>query len=170
MRHRIPRSPRPRSLPLLCLPTRLAGPIPPTICCAPFHPDTIQQIGRRRFEEIVGGLRYGAIAINAWTGLAFLIAACPWGAFPGHRLNDVGSGIGFAHNSVMFDRSERTVITGPWRPFPRSILHGRPDFLPRPPWFVTNRRQHVIGRLLTSFQHRPRWFKLPRILLNALRG
>ncbi len=134
------------------------------------HPDTIQQIGRRRFEEIVGGLRYGAIAINAWTGLAFLIAACPWGAFPGHRLDDVGSGIGFAHNSVMFDRPERTVITGPWRPFPRSILHGRPDFLPRPPWFVTNRRQHVIGRLLTSFQHRPRWFKLPRILLNALRG
>lgn len=106
----------------------------------------------------------------AWTGLAFLATACPWGAFPGHTLDDVGSGIGFAHNTFMFDRPQRVVVQAPWRPFPRNILSGKATLLPRPPWFVTNRRQHVLGRLLTRFQHSPGWLKLPRIFVNALRG
>lgn len=134
------------------------------------HPRTIKHIGEKRFEEIIAELRYGAIAVNAWTGLAFLAAACPWGAFPGHTLDNVGSGIGFAHNTFMFDRPERVVVRAPWEPFPRNLLAGRMTLLPRPPWFVTNRRQHVIGKLLTRFQHRPGWLKLPRIFVNALRG
>ncbi|MDD9720640.1 aldehyde dehydrogenase family protein [Sulfitobacter sp. PR48] len=134
------------------------------------HPKTIREIGKRRFEEIIADLRYGTIAINAWTGLAFLATACPWGAFPGHTLDDVGSGIGFAHNTFMFDRPQRVVVQAPWRPFPRNILSGKATLLPRPPWFVTNRRQHVLGRLLTRFQHSPGWLKLPRIFVNALRG
>tara|TARA_R110002033_G_scaffold25018_12_gene58248 strand:- start:1127 stop:2857 length:1731 start_codon:yes stop_codon:yes gene_type:complete len=134
------------------------------------HPATIRQIGRKRFEEIIADLHYGTIAINAWTGLAFLSTACPWGAFPGHSLQDVSSGIGFVHNTFMFDAPERVVITAPWAPFPRNLLSGGMTLLPRPPWFVTNRRQHVIGRLLTRFQHRPSWFKLPGIFINALRG
>ena len=32
---------------------------------------------------------------------------------------------------------------------------------PGPPWFVTNRKQHVVGRLLTAFQYKPSWAKLP---------
>ncbi|MDF1803061.1 aldehyde dehydrogenase family protein [Thalassovita sp.] len=134
------------------------------------HPRTIRQIGRKRFEEIIADLHYGTIAVNAWTGLAFLATACPWGAFPGHTLDDVGSGIGFAHNTFMFDKPERVVVTAPWRPFPRGVLSGQFTLLPRPPWFVTNRRQHVVGRLLTHFQHKPSWLKLPRIFANALRG
>ncbi|WP_339770009.1 aldehyde dehydrogenase family protein [uncultured Pseudosulfitobacter sp.] len=134
------------------------------------HPATIRQIGRKRFESIIAELHYGTIAINAWTGLAFLSTACPWGAFPGHSLQDVSSGIGFVHNTFMFDKPERVVIRAPWRPFPRNLLSGGMTLLPRPPWFVTNRRQHVVGKLLTRFQHRPSWFKLPAIFINALRG
>ncbi|MBV7407691.1 aldehyde dehydrogenase family protein [Maritimibacter sp. DP1N21-5] len=134
------------------------------------HPRTIRQIGRKRFEEIIADLHYGTIAVNAWTGLAFLATACPWGAFPGHTVEDVGSGIGFAHNTFMFNKPERVVVTAPWRPFPRGLLSGQFTLLPRPPWFVTNRRQHVVGRLLTRFQHRPSWLKLPRIFVNALGG
>ena len=70
----------------------------------------------------------------------------------------------------MFDKPERVVIRAPWRPFPRNLLSGGMTLLPRPPWFVTNRRQHVVGKLLTRFQHRPSWFKLPAIFINALRG
>lgn len=134
------------------------------------HPATMRLIGAKRFDALIADLRYGAIAINAWTGLAFSNAASPWGAFPGQTLEDVGSGIGTAHNSFMFDRPERVVITAPWRPFPRGLLSGSLSLLPRPPWFVTNRRQQVLGRLLTHFQHRPSLLKLPRIFLNALRG
>ncbi len=134
------------------------------------HPATIKAIGREAFERIVADLRYGCIAINAWSGLGFLIPQATWGAFPGHTLGDVQSGIGVVHNSFMFDKPERTVVTAPFRPFPRTALSGGLTMLPRPPWFVTNRRQHVVGRLLTSFQHKPSWAKLPLIFMNALRG
>lgn len=134
------------------------------------HPDTIKQIGRDRFEQIIAGFRYGTIAINAWTGLGFLLTACPWGAFPGHTLTDVQSGIGFAHNTFMFEKVERVVIEAPWQPFPRTLLSGQFSLLPRPPWFITNRRQDRIGKLLTRFQYKPGWLKLPRIFLNALLG
>ncbi len=134
------------------------------------HPSTIKKIGRRRFDEIVAEFRYGSIAINAWTGLGFLMVQTTWGAYPGHTLDDVQSGIGMVHNSFMFDRPERSVVEAPFRPFPRSLMHGSPTLLPRPPWFVTNKRQDKVGKLLTDFQYKPSWFKLPRIFMNALMG
>lgn len=132
------------------------------------HPATIRQIGKARFEMILADLRYGAIAINGWTGIAFLIPTCTWGGFSGSTLADVGSGIGTAHNTMMFDRSERVVVTAPWRQFPRNL--GLSGLLPRPPWFITNRRAATLGKLLTRFEHRPSLLKVPRILWNALLG
>lgn len=67
------------------------------------HPRTVRAIGHKRFEEIIAEFRYGTIAINAWTGVGFLLTVCPWGAFPGHTLDDVQSGIGFVHNTFMFE-------------------------------------------------------------------
>ena len=134
------------------------------------HPSTIRKMGEAEFEAIVTELHYGCIAINAWTGLGFLMVQTPWGAFPGHQLDDVQSGIGSVHNTYMFDMPERTVIKAPFRPFPRNLLSGSMTLLPRPPWFVTNKKQHKIGELLTDFQYKPSWFKLPRIFLNALLG
>ncbi len=134
------------------------------------HPATIREIGKKRFEEIIADLHYGTIAINAWTGLAFLATSCPWGAFPGHTPEDVQSGIGTVHNTFMLENTERVVIEAPWRPFPRGLLSLQFTLLPRPPWFITNKKQDKVGRLLTKFQYKPSWFKLPRIFLNALLG
>ena len=134
------------------------------------HPWTIRKIGKKRFEQLIGELKYGCIAINAWTGLGFTLFQTPWGAFPGHTLDDVQSGIGFVHNSFMFDKPERTVVTAPFRPFPRNLLSGGFTLLPRPPWFVTNRKADKVGKLLTKFQYKPGFMKLPRIFLNALFG
>ena len=134
------------------------------------HPATIRKIGRKRFEEIIADFRYGTIAINAWSGLGFLLAPVPWGGFAGATLDNVDSGIGTVHNCFMLENTERTVIEAPWSPFPGNLLSGRFTLLPRPPWFVTNRRQHKIGRLLTRFQYKPGWLKLPRIFVNALLG
>ncbi|RFP88031.1 aldehyde dehydrogenase family protein [Rhodobacteraceae bacterium 63075] len=139
-------------------------------CQILIHPRTIRQIGKKRFETIVAKLRYGTIGINGWCGLGFLITACPWGAFPGHTLEDVGSGIGTVHNSFMLEETERTVVTAPWGPFPRGLLSLNFNLLPRPPFFITNKRQHKIGEALTGFQYKPSWFKLPRIFYHALLG
>jgi hypothetical protein len=39
-------------------------------------------------------LRYGTVAINAWTGVGYLTARASWGAFPGHTPTDIHSGVG----------------------------------------------------------------------------
>ena len=134
------------------------------------HPQTLREMGRRRFEEILGDLRYGTIAINAWSGLGFLLPRARWGAFPGHTLDDVQSGIGAVHNAMLFDRAQRTVVEAPFAPFPRKLLSPGFSLLPRPPWFITNRKANVLGRLLTQFEARPGWARLLAIFANALRG
>jgi acyl-CoA reductase-like NAD-dependent aldehyde dehydrogenase len=134
------------------------------------HPKTLRQIGRKRFEEIIADLQYGCIAINAWTGLGFLLAPATWGAFPGHTPQDVQSGIGVVHNTMLFDRPQRTVVEAPFKPFPRNLLSLSFSLLPKPPWFITNGRSLVLGKLLTRFQYRPSFAKLPRIFFNALLG
>jgi len=134
------------------------------------HPSTIAEIGKQKFEQIITDLHYGCIAINGWTGIGFLITQSPWGAYPGHTLDDIQSGIGFVHNSNMLESPERVVVSAPWRPFPRNLLSGGLTLLPKPPWFVTNRTQHKTGKLLTYFEYKPSWLKLPRIFLNALLG
>ncbi|MES2126335.1 MAG: aldehyde dehydrogenase family protein [Pseudomonadota bacterium] len=133
------------------------------------HPATIKALGPR-FDELLQELHYGCIAINAWTGLGYLLTTAPWGAFPGHVLNDVQSGIGSVHNTFMFDRPQRTVVQAPFRPFPRSVLGGAMTLLPNPPWFVNNKQSHNVGRKLFGFQVKPSWFKLPGIFFDALRG
>jgi acyl-CoA reductase-like NAD-dependent aldehyde dehydrogenase len=134
------------------------------------HPATIAQMGRERFEALLQTLRYGTIAINAWTWVGFLTPQATWGAFPGHTLADVQSGIGVVHNTFLFERAERTVVEAPFRPFPRNLLSGSFTLLPRPPWFITNKKGAILGKLLFAFQHRPSFFKMPRIFLNALLG
>ena len=134
------------------------------------HPATMAQIGRQRLEELLIGLRYGTIAINAWTGLGFLTPQATWGAFPGHTLADVQSGIGFVHNTFLFDQPQRTVVQAPFKPFPRNLLSGSFSLLPRPPWFITHRKAAVLGRLLLAFQYRPNLLTLARIFFNAMRG
>ena len=134
------------------------------------HPKTIRQIGKKQFESMVAELKYGTISINGWSGLGFLVTQCPWGAYPGHTLDDVQSGIGFVHNTLMLESVERTVVFAPWRPFPRGLVSGQFSLLPRPPWFITNKKQDKVGMLLTRFQHRPGWLKMPRLFVNALLG
>ena len=38
------------------------------------------------------------------------------------------------------------------------------------PWFVTHKRAAEVARLLTSFQFKPGWLRLPRIFYHALLG
>jgi acyl-CoA reductase-like NAD-dependent aldehyde dehydrogenase len=122
------------------------------------------------FDVAIAELRYGTIAINAWSAIGFFVAACPWGAFPGHTLADVGSGIGTVHNALLIDGPERTIVDGPFRPVPRSLLGGELSLSPKPPWFVTARTGTRTAELFTAFAAAPSWSKLPAIFASAMRG
>ena len=129
-------------------------------------PATMKNLGNG-FEEAVARLEYGTVAINAWTGVGFLTANASWGAFPGHTLDNVQSGIGVVHNALLLADVERTVVRGPFRPFPRSAVGGEFALSPKPPWFVSARSARTTGELLTRFAADPSWVKLPRIFGSA---
>ncbi|MBI5161897.1 MAG: aldehyde dehydrogenase family protein, partial [Micrococcales bacterium] len=132
-------------------------------------PVTIRRLGRR-FEGAVARLRYGAVTVNAWTGVAFLTAAAPWGAYPGNRLTDAGSGIGVVHNALLIGRPEKTVLHGPFRPFPRSVAHGEASLFPTPPWFVSARSAAETGRRLVEYETEPTPTRLAAIFGAAFRA
>jgi acyl-CoA reductase-like NAD-dependent aldehyde dehydrogenase len=122
------------------------------------------------FDAAIADLRYGTIAINAWTGVGFLLPGATWGAFPGHTVADVGSGVGVVHNGHLLSGPERTVVTGPFRPFPRSALHGELSLFPKPPWFSGSRSGTATGRQLTRYAAAPSWRRLVPVLLAAFRA
>lgn len=110
------------------------------------HPRTRDELGDR-FDRAVAELRYGTIGINAWAGTIFGMPGGSWGAYPGHTLADVGSGIGIVHNALLLDPThvERTVGTGGWKPSPTPL------------WYVDNRTAHVTARRLTRFAGIDSW-------------
>ncbi len=133
------------------------------------HPRTIKELGPR-FQTILGRLRYGTIGVNAWNGIGFLLGVTPWGGFPGATYDDIQSGIGTVHNTLLFDKAEKSVVYGPFQPFPRALASGQFHMSPKPVWFVTNRRAHHIGRKITGFVADPGPRHLPGLFKHALRG
>jgi aldehyde dehydrogenase (NAD(P)+) len=122
------------------------------------------------FLESLAELRYGTIAVNAWTGFSYLAAGAPWGAFPGHDVADVQSGIGVVHNALLIDSPERTILTGAFRPFPRSIAGGEFSLFPKAPYFVTSRSATSTGKALVWFAKKPSWLRLPAVFAQAFRA
>ncbi|MGV9195353.1 aldehyde dehydrogenase family protein [Microbacterium sp. MC2] len=129
------------------------------------------------FEEALADLRYGTIAVNAWTAFGFLTPTATWGAFPGGTLEDAPSGIGVVHNALLLDDVERTIVRGPFRPFPRSLAsvaqtrnlaHG--SVLPTPPWFATARTGAIVSEGFTRFRADGNVPRLAVTMLQAFRA
>ena len=119
-------------------------------------------------------LHYGTIAINTWTAVGFITPTVTWGAFPGNTLADVGSGLGVVHNALLLADVERSVVRGPFRPFPRSASAvtsgGLFTVLPKPPWFVSARTGAEVSEGLTRFRARGGVAALLRTLAQAMRA
>jgi aldehyde dehydrogenase (NAD(P)+) len=133
------------------------------------HPRTLRRMGAE-IDSAVADLRYGGIGVNVWTALGFLAGRAAWGAFPGHTREDIQSGVGHVHNALLFARVQKTVASGPFHPFPRSVAAGELTLSPKPPWFLSNRTAATTARLFTLFAADPRPDRLPAIFASALRG
>ena len=133
------------------------------------HPATAREASGA-LEQAITDLRYGTIAVNTWVGIAFAMNRATWGAFPGNPRNDIRSGSGVVHNSLMLDHTERSVVRGAFAPFPRTVRQGVFHTEPKPPFFVTNRNAGDLGRRLTERAVGGSWKTLPGIITTAMRG
>ena len=103
-------------------------------------------------------LRYGTVSVNHWSAIGYGLGITPWGAFPGHVRTDIGSGTGFVHNPLMFERVEKSVVRSPFRAWPKPI------------WFAGHRTAHRVVPHLVRFEGDGRPDRLLPIAWFALRG
>ena len=123
------------------------------------HPKSLKDpTTTEAIDRAIANLRYGSVAINHWAGLNFAMGTTTWGAFPGHKMEDIRSGQGVVHNTYMFDRPQKTVLRGPFRIFPT------------PAWFINNKNAAEIGRKMTYFNADPSLVRLPGLIWASLRG
>ena len=125
---------------------------------------------RDALDRAVDDLRFGTIAINLWTGAAYFLSACAWGAFPGHTPDDIGSGVGYVHNVLMFDKPEKSIVSGSFAPGYRAFLRGEFNSSPKPVYFITNRQAHVVGERLIDYDMSDSPSDLARVASAAVRG
>ncbi len=133
------------------------------------HPGT-EKAHRPPSETAVADLRYGTLGVNCWSGVGFLLGYTPWGAYPGHTRQDIGSGIGFVHNAFMLEDIEKTVLRAPFAPHPARSVHRLPVALPAPA--VLRHQPHRTRTLerVTRFTAAPSPLQLPAIFASAFRG
>jgi len=114
----------------------------------------------KALERAIGELRYGTVALNHWPSAAYALATAPWGGHPSATLADVQSGLGWVHNSLLFETGavEKTVQRGPLLAFPV------------PPYFPGHRSLHLLGRALADFEAAPSALGLAKVGYFAVRA
>lgn len=68
----------------------------------------------KEVEQAIADLRYGTVAVNLWSGMAYLAPGGTWGAYPGEQLENVQSGIGQVHNYYCIRHVAKTVLRVPF--------------------------------------------------------
>ena len=109
-------------------------------------------------NDYVENLEYGTVAINEWSALGFVIPTLPWGGYPGNKDNDIQSGQGYVHNSLLFESPQKGVVYSRFRLSP--IID--------PPWFVTNKKAHRIFKNLTYYQATKSKINLVKLIFSTL--
>ena len=129
-----------------------------TLSCTVLIDDRTQKQYQPEFDRAIASLQYGAIGVNIWSRMLFYFGATTWGAYPGNTIADIGSGMGFVHNTYLFDRPQKSVVYAPFRIFPT------------PAWFATHKNLLGMARKLLKFEAYPTWQNLPGLVTAALRG
>jgi acyl-CoA reductase-like NAD-dependent aldehyde dehydrogenase len=133
---------------------RLAGTLSATLIV---DGRTARELGPA-LDKAVAGLRYGSVGVNIWGGVSFALGSTTWGAYPGHTLTDIGSGMGVVRNARLIDRPQKTVLHSPF------------TMILKPPYYVTHRNSHRVLSRVAALDADPHWWRLPGVAFWAMLG
>ena len=128
------------------------------LACVMLIDPRTQRVCEVELDRAIAQLRYGAIGINAWTGMTFLLPSMPWGAFPGNPLTDIRSGHGMVHNTYLFEHPQKSVLRAPFQ------------ILPTPIWFADHKNLQNVARRYVDFLFNSTWSNFLGIVFAALKG
>jgi len=129
-----------------------------TLSCVLIVDDRTAKRHAAAVEKAVAELRYGGIGVNCWAAMVYALSVTTWGAYPGHTLEDIQSGIGVVHNTFLIDHPQKSVVYAPFR------------VKPTPAWFSDHKNLRELGTRLTRFEGSPSLLGVPTVALAALRG
>ncbi len=122
------------------------------------HPKILKDANTNAaFEQTICQLKYGAITVNTFIGLLFCTGA-PWGAYPDSTSQDIQSGNGFVHNTLMLEGIEKAVLRAPLFAFPK------------PAWLHSHKKAKVVTQKLVAMEQNASWAKVPGIVMAAMQG
>jgi acyl-CoA reductase-like NAD-dependent aldehyde dehydrogenase len=123
------------------------------------HPQTMKDAATAAaVERAIVALRYGTVAVNAWSGLSFAFGTPPWGAHPSSTPDDIQSGAGWVHNTSMLEGIEKAVMRHPI------------TAMPKPSYALSHRSAHALMARMTALEERSSWAKVPAVFAAAMRA
>lgn len=123
------------------------------------HPKTMKdRTTSEAVERAIVRLRYGAVTMNAWSGLLFAFCTPPWGAHPSSSPADIQSGTGWVHNTPMLEGIEKAVMRSPI------------TTTPKPAYALSHRSAHQLMPRMTALEEEASWMKVPAVLAAAIRA
>ena len=102
--------------------------LPGNLAASVTRPDGMATHDESRVELLIEHMRYGVVAVNTWSALAYAVANVPWGGFPGGTIESPESGLGYVHNPCFLPLVHNTILRAPLRVWPM------------PPWFPWHRK------------------------------
>lgn len=127
------------------------------VCTVAVNPGSAKILGPG-LDQMVAELNYGLVAVNAPTLLGYTMPVLPWGAAPGNKLDNIGSGNGWVHNGHMFDTPAKSVLRAPFRLLGVGFI---PLFAP---WLNENPSTGAIGRAMSDIAMHNSWGPVVRLL------
>ncbi|MFN0062881.1 MAG: aldehyde dehydrogenase family protein [Myxococcaceae bacterium] len=128
-------------------------------CGVMIHERVAKECARQgRYESALRALRYGTVAVNTWPAVGFALSTLPWGAHPTSSPQNIQSGMGYVHNSFMFEGIEKSVLQAPH-------FH-----MPLPIWTPGHATLDQVGGHLVALEHRVQLSRLARLLGAAARA
>jgi hypothetical protein len=123
------------------------------------HPRTMKDSATgAAVERAIAALRYGTVAVNAWSGLSFAFGTPPWGAHPSSTPADIQSGTGWVHNTSMLEGIEKVVLRHPI------------TAMPKPGYALSHRSAHLLMSRMTALEEHSSWVKVPPVFAAAMRA
>jgi len=114
--------------------SRFTHELPGSLAASVTLPDGLATPDRARVELLIEHLRYGVVAVNAWSALGYAVGNVPWGGFPGGTIEKPESGIGFVHNPQQLPLVHNSIVRGPLTVWPT------------PPWFPWHGKRARLAR------------------------
>jgi acyl-CoA reductase-like NAD-dependent aldehyde dehydrogenase len=96
-----------------CRAAEFSHSLPGSLAASVTIPGSLSAADAARTNLFVEHLRYGVVAVNTWSAIAYTLGSVPWGGYPGATLLEPASGIGRVHDPLLLPLVHNAILRAP---------------------------------------------------------